>query len=185
MTEASLGAYFTQLAARPAWRWSGRVVEANGQTVESEGPLCSVGECCEIVGEGGRRHRAEVIGFRGRHVLAMPVEATRGIQYGDAVLAMGVTPEIAVGEQMQGRILNALGAPLDGLPAVRAEEMWPLDGAVPHPMERESIRLPLQTGLRVLDGMLTVGTGAEDWNLRRIGCGQEHADWNDDSEYGG
>ncbi len=159
MVRASLAPYLTQLAARPAWRWSGRVVEANGQTVESEGPLCSVGECCEIVDGGGRRHRAEVIGFRGRHVLAMPVEATRGIQYGDAVMAMGVAPGIAVGEQMQGRILNALGAPLDGLPAVRAEEMWPLDGAVPHPMERESIKLPLQTGLRVLDGMLTVGRG--------------------------
>ena len=159
MVRASLAPYLTQLAARPAWRWSGRVVEANGQTVESEGPLCSVGECCEIVDGGGRRHRAEVIGFRGRHVLAMPVEATRGIQYGDAVMAMGVAPGIAVGEQMQGRILNALGAPLDGLPAVRAEEMWPLDGAVPHPMERESIKLPLQTGVRVLDGMLTVGRG--------------------------
>src|SRR6266851_1671939 len=158
MVQSSLAPYLTQLAARPAWRWSGRVVEANGQTVESEGPLCSVGECCEIV-DGGRRQRAEVIGFRGRHVLAMPVEATRGIQYGDAVMAMGVAPGIAVGEQMQGRILNALGAPLDGLPAVRAEEMWPLDGAVPHPMERESIKLPLQTGLRVLDGMLTVGRG--------------------------
>ncbi len=39
MAEAGLGAYFTQMGARPAWRWSGRVVEANGQTVESEGPL--------------------------------------------------------------------------------------------------------------------------------------------------
>ncbi len=151
--------YFTQLAARPAWRWSGRVVEANGQTIEAEGPLCSVGECCEIVDSDGRRHRAEVIGFRGRHVLAMPVEATQGIRYGDAVMAMGATPGIAVGEQMQGRILNALGAPLDELPVVRAEGVWPLDGAVPHPMERRPIKEPLQTGLRVLDGMLTVGRG--------------------------
>ncbi|WP_125487677.1 FliI/YscN family ATPase [Edaphobacter aggregans] len=154
-----LASYFSQLAARPAWRWSGRVVEANGQTIEAEGPLCSVGECCEIVGSDGRRHRAEVIGFRGRHVLAMPVEATQGIRYGDAVMAMGMTPGIAVGEQMQGRILNALGAPLDELPAVRAEGVWPLDGAVPHPMERRPIKEPLQTGLRVLDGMLTVGRG--------------------------
>jgi flagellum-specific ATP synthase len=159
MAEAGLGAYFTQLTARPAWRWGGRVVEANGQTVESEGPLCSVGECCEIVDGNGRRHRAEVIGFRGRHVLAMPVQATQGIQYGDAVMAMGVSPEIAVGEQMQGRILDALGAPLDGLPMVRAERTWPLDGKAPHPMERETIREPLQTGVRVLDGMLTVGRG--------------------------
>src|SRR6266436_5414401 len=68
---AGLAPYLRQLADRPAWRWSGRVVEANGQTVEAEGPLCSVGECCEIVEGDGERHRAEVIGFRGRHVLAM------------------------------------------------------------------------------------------------------------------
>ena len=159
MAEAGLGAYFTRLTSRPAWRWSGRVVEANGQTVEAEGPLCSVGECCEIVDGDGRRHQAEVIGFRGRHVLAMPVQATRGIRYGDAVMAMGVAPGIAVGEQMQGRIVDALGAPLDGLPLVRAEGVWPLDGKTPHPMEREAIREPLQTGVRVLDGMLTVGRG--------------------------
>jgi flagellum-specific ATP synthase len=135
------------------------VVEANGQTVEAEGPLCSVGECCEIVGGDGERHRAEVIGFRGRHVLAMPLKATQGIRYGDAVLAMGVTPGIAVGTEMEGRIVDALGAPLDGLPAPRVTEMWPLDSTIPHPMEREAIREPLQTGLRVLDGMLTVGRG--------------------------
>src|ERR1700738_5022411 len=158
MRSASLASYLSQLD-RPAWRWSGRVVEANGQTVAAEGPLCSVGECCEIVDGDGERHRAEVIGFRGRHVLAMPLKATQGIRYGDAVLAMGVTPGIAVGTEMEGRIVDALGAPLDGLPAMRAERMWPLDGAVPHPMEREAIREPLQTGLRVLDGMLTVGRG--------------------------
>ena len=151
--------YLTQLANRPAWRWSGRVVEANGQTMEAEGPLCSVGECCEIVDGEGQRHRAEVIGFRGRHVLAMPLKATQGIRYGDAVLAMGVTPEIAVGTEMEGRIVDALGSPLDGLPTPRVAEMWPLDGTVPHPMEREPIKEPLQTGLRVLDGMLTVGRG--------------------------
>jgi len=159
MTSSSLGTYMTQLVSRPAWRWSGRVVEANGQTVESEGPLCSVGECCEIVDSEGQRHRADVIGFRGRHVLAMPLKETQGIRYGDAVLAMGVTPQIAVGTEMEGRIVDALGAPLDGLPTPRAAEMWPLDGTVPHPMEREPIREPLQTGLRVLDGMLTVGRG--------------------------
>src|ERR1700733_9262271 len=157
--EVSLTPYFTQLAARPAWRWSGRVVEANGQTIESEGPLCSVGECCEIVDGNGLRHRAEVIGFRGRHVLAMPLNATQGIRYGDAVLAMGVTPGIAGGPEMEGRIFDALGSPLDGLPMPRAVQTWPLDGSVPHPMEREAIREPLQTGLRVLDGMLTVGRG--------------------------
>lgn len=154
-----LASYFMQLSNRSPLQWSGRVVEANEQTVEADGPLCSVGECCEIVDGEGTRHRAEVIGFRGRHVLAMPLDATRGIRYGDSLMAMGVTPGIAVGEEMGGRILNALGAPLDGMPAPRSPEMWPLDGAVPHPMEREPIKESLQTGLRVVDGMLTVGRG--------------------------
>jgi len=159
LDSANLVSYFTQLTSRPAWRWSGRVVEANGRTVEAEGPLCSVGECCEIVDGDGDRHRAEVIGFLGRHVLAMPLKATQGIRYGDAVLATGVTPGIGVGNEMEGRIVDALGSQLDGLPAPRMAAMWPLDGTVPHPMERESIKEPLQTGLRVLDGMLTVGRG--------------------------
>jgi len=158
-TGKMLSAYFTQLASRSALRWSGRVVEAHEQTVESEGPLCSVGECCEILDGAGRRHRAEVIGFRGRHVVAMPLEATQGIRYGDSLSATGRAPGIAVGEEMQGRILNALGEPLDGLPAPRSAVLWPLDGAVPHPMEREPIKEPLQTGLRAIDGMLTVGRG--------------------------
>ncbi len=155
----NLAAYFRLLNARPAWRWSGRVVEANGQTVEAEGPLCSVGEGCEIVRANGERHRAEVIGFRGRSVLAMPLETTQGIQYGDSVLALGVMPSLAVGTQMQGRILSALGEPLDNLEAPKVQWNWPLDGAVPQAMERVPIREPLQTGLRVLDGMLTVGRG--------------------------
>jgi flagellum-specific ATP synthase len=156
---ATLAPYLKHLTDRPAWRWSGRVVEANEQTVESEGPLCSVGECCEIVDGDGRRHQAEVIGFRGRHVLAMPMNATRGIRYGDTVFAMGSTPSLMVGAEMSGRILDALGAPLDDLPALRLPVTWPLDGTIPHPMERMPIKEPLQTGLRVLDGMLTVGRG--------------------------
>jgi len=159
LTSERFAPYMQQLADKPAWRWSGRVVEANGQTVEAEGPLCSMGECCEIVGGDGERHQAEVIGFRGRHVLAMPLTATRGIRYGDALLAAGATPRIAVGREMEGRIVDALGLPLDGLPSPHVVDLWPLDGTVPHPMERMAIREPLQTGLRVLDGMLTVGRG--------------------------
>jgi flagellum-specific ATP synthase len=156
---AGLHPYFAMLETRPSWRWMGRVVQASGQTVESEGPLCSVGESCEVIDERGQRHAAEVIGFRGTNVVSMPLNATQGIQYGDGVQALGSLPLLAVGEQMQGRILNALGEPLDDGAAPRVRAMWPLDGAPPGPMEREPIREPLQTGLRVVDGMLTVGRG--------------------------
>jgi flagellum-specific ATP synthase len=154
-----LAPYFAYLAREASCRWTGTVIEANDQTIESEGPLCSVGECCEIMDADGRRHRAEVIGFRGRNVLAMPLEATRGIRYGDALAATGINPGIAVGDGMEGRVLDSLGLPLDELPALRPRELWPLDGAVPHPMLRAPIREPMSTGIRVLDGMLTVGRG--------------------------
>lgn len=156
---AGLEAFFSTLATRPAWRWMGRVVQANGQTVESEGPPCSVGESCEVVDQSGFRQKAEVIGFRGNNVISMPLQATQGIRLGDGVQALGSPPSIAVGEQMQGRILNALGEPLDGGGAPRVRALWPLDGAAPGPMTRQPIRIPLQTGLRVIDGLLTVGRG--------------------------
>ena len=156
---ALLKPYFERLAERPAWRWQGRVVQANGQTVESAGPSCSVGECCEIVDADGVGHEAEVIGFRGSHVLAMPLDATQGVRYGDAVRALGVGPRMAIAEEMQGRVLDAVGRPMDGLGEMRLAGGTPLDGTVPLAMEREVIREPMATGLRVLDGMLTVGRG--------------------------
>ena len=82
-----------------------------------------------------------------------------GIQYGDKVQGLGTRPAMAVGEAMIGRVLNAIGAPLDGRPHPKTKQLWPLDGATPTPMERHSIKVPLQTGLRVLDGLLTVGRG--------------------------
>jgi flagellum-specific ATP synthase len=159
MRDVSMEAYFRQLVTRPAWRWCGKVVEASTQTLESLGPLCSVGECCEVLDSEGRRHGAEVIGFRERNVLVMPLEPTRGIRYGDSVVALGVAPSIAVGEAMQGRILSALGTPLDGGASPRVTAAWPLDGSVPRPMERVSITAALPTGVRAIDGMLTVGRG--------------------------
>jgi flagellum-specific ATP synthase len=158
MTEM-LGRYFARLHRGQPWRWRGQVAESVGQTIESAGPLASVGECCEIVDQFGRAHLAEVIGFRGSNVLSMPVGSTEGIRFGDAVSALGVHPEIEVGPALMGRVLNALGAPIDEGRAPAAAQALPLDGAVRSPLDRVPIRTPLGTGIRVLDGLLTVGRG--------------------------
>lgn len=156
---ALLERYFAQLERRQPWRWRGQVVESVGQTIESAGPLASVGECCAVEDQFGQIHLAEVIGFRGSNVLSMPVETTEGIRFGDQMTALGVTPEIEVGPALMGRVLNALGKPIDegGRPAVAIP--MPLDGAVRSPLDRAPIRKPLGTGIRVLDALLTVGRG--------------------------
>src|SRR3954447_18691027 len=109
-----LSSYFARLERAQAWHWQGQVLESVGQTIESAGPLTSVGECCEITDQRGGRHLAEVIGFRGAHVLSMPVESTEGIRFGDRVAALGVHAQIQVGPGLMGRVLNALGEPIDG-----------------------------------------------------------------------
>ena len=157
--QAILRAYFRRLQNRPAWRWHGHVIEATGQTIASEGPFCSVGECCEILDREGQRHPGEVIGFRGSQVLSMTLDSPDGIRYGDAVAAMGETPRMDMGPGLLGRVLDALGQPLDGAPPPHVEESWPLESLIPQPMDRVPITTPLGTGLRVLDGLLTVGRG--------------------------
>jgi flagellum-specific ATP synthase len=141
------------------WRWRGQVLESVGQTIESAGPLASVGECCEIEDQFGQPHLAEVIGFRGSNVLSMPVETTDGIRFGDRVAALGASPEIEVGPALMGRVLNALGAPIDEGHPPAVSLTLPLDGAVRSPLDRTPIRVPMGTGIRVLDALLTVGRG--------------------------
>jgi flagellum-specific ATP synthase len=154
-----LAHYFSRLERRQPWRWRGQVVESVGQTIESAGPPASVGECCEILDQFGGRHLAEVIGFRGSNVLSMPVESTEGIRFGNRVAALGVSPEIEVGPALLGRVLNALGEPIDeGRPPLVPVTL-PLEGVVRSPMDRAPIRIPLGTGIRVLDALLTVGRG--------------------------
>ncbi len=151
--------YFKSMERGQPWRWRGQVLESVGQTIESSGPLASVGECCAIQDQQGRAHLAEVIGFRGSNVLSMPVESTEGIRYGNRVEALGVTPEIEVGPALLGRVLNALGEPIDEGPRPPVAQRLPLDGAVRHPLDRVPIQTPLGTGIRVLDALLTVGRG--------------------------
>lgn len=150
---------YLQAAQTPAWRWRGRVLRANGQTVESEGPPCSVGEGCEIVTAEGARFAAEVVGFHGRRVIAMPLLETRGFRFGDAIYATGATPEIGLGDAMCGRVLDAMGQPLDGGAPLTDASSWPLDADVTAALDRVPIREPLATGVRVIDAMLSVGRG--------------------------
>ncbi|ADV82621.1 FliI/YscN family ATPase [Terriglobus saanensis] len=154
-----LASYFNRLQQLPSARWYGRVVEATAQTISSDGPSCSVGEACEIVDSKGGYHAAEVIGFRGSHLISMPLSSSRGIRFGDRVMTTGEVPSLGVGEDCLGRVLDARGRPIDERQAPRVETFRPLDGDLPMAMHRVPIQTPLATGVRVLDAMMTVGRG--------------------------
>ena len=150
--------YRHRLEQIPSWRWRGRITKAVGQIVESEGPPCSLGETCAILGSEGESE-GQVIGFRGATVLSMPLRAPSGIRYGDAIVTWGSKPTVPVGEALLGRVTDGGGIALDGAGQVLAEAVRPYDGDPPAPMDRVLIREPLGSGIRVLDGLLTCGRG--------------------------
>ena len=154
-----LAHYFGRVDRGQPWRWRGKVLESVGQTIESAGPLAAGGAGCEILDQFGQPHLAEVIGFRGSNVLSMPVDTTEGIRFGNPVEALGVSPEIEVGPELMGRVLNAQGQTIDEGRMPSVSLALPLDGVVRSPLDRVPIRTPLGTGIRVLDALLTVGRG--------------------------
>src|SRR5579862_7853473 len=160
MAEANLlGSYFRQLESHPTHRWWGRVKKSVGYLIESEGPVCSVGECCEIIDRSGASYPGEIVGFNGSSVLSMPLDRPGGIGYGDRIATWGERPSIRVGKEMLGRVISATGDALDSLPSYRAQDKWPLHFAPPQPLEREPIREPIGCGIRAIDGFLTCGRG--------------------------
>jgi flagellum-specific ATP synthase len=155
----SLKPYLRRLEDFSTLRWTGRVTKLVGNLVESEGPFCSVGEGCAILTEDGRTFSGEIVGFRGRAVLSMPLERPSGIRYGDRIVTRGTLPTLRVGPELLGRVIDGSGKPLDDLPAYRAKEYWPLQGDPPQPLERQPIREPLGCGIRAIDGLVTSGRG--------------------------
>jgi flagellum-specific ATP synthase len=158
-TETTLGPYFRRLEDFSTFRWVGRVTKVVDYLVESEGPYCTVGEGCAVLTADGRTLAGEIVGFRGKTVLSMPLERPVGVRYGDRIVTRGTRPALRVGPGLLGRVIDGTGTPLDSPAPYGAREYWPLRGTTPLPLERTIIREPLGCGIRAIDGMLTCGRG--------------------------
>src|SRR5690349_933505 len=147
------------LAHGSSVRWSGRVTQVVGNLVESAGPFCSVGECCEIRDTSGAAFAGEIVGFRGPNVLSMTLEKPNGVRFGDRIVTWGARPSLRVGRDMLGRVIDAAGRPIDAAPEYKAERCIPVDDLAPAPLDRVLIDEPLDCGIRAIDGFLTCGRG--------------------------
>lgn len=155
-----LATYLQKLEKIEPLKSIGRVVRAVGLIVESQGPAVAVGDLCYLPqANGGRETMLEVVGFRDNNVLLMPLGQMPPVRVGDSIIAAGVKSEIAVGEQLLGRTIDALGRPLDGFGDIKTEISYPLNRVITNPLSRANIDAPLETGVRVVDGMLTIGAG--------------------------
>ncbi len=138
---------------------TGRVSEVVGLVIESNGPNARVGDLCLIHTERDGIVRAEVVGFKGDRTLLMPLGELNGVRAGNVVEATGHCLRVPVGPELLGRTLNGLGEPIDGLGALQCSERYPVWATPSNPLERTMIDQPLGTGVRAIDGMLTLGKG--------------------------
>jgi FliI/YscN family ATPase len=137
----------------------GQVHRVLGLTAESRGLFAPIGGSCEIHSKSGQRILAEVVGFREEHAIVAPCGDIRGISPGDRILYRGATASVRVGPALIGRVIDAEGRILDGRdPVVRGVEV-PLHRAPGNPLSRRRVDRRLVTGVKAIDGLLTVGCG--------------------------
>ncbi len=139
-------------------RATGRVQKLTGVIIESEGPPCSTGDICDIYLENERTLKAEVVGFVNNKVFLVPFTNVVGLQNGAKVVNTGKKHEIPVGEEMLGRIFNGFGELISG-GTYKIQDYYYIDNDPPNPLTRKRIKEPIQTGVRAIDGLLTVGKG--------------------------
>jgi flagellum-specific ATP synthase len=138
----------------------GKVRQVVGMVVESIGPACRLGAVCDIyTRDQARPLAAEALGFRDQRVLLMPLEEIRGISPGCRVVARQQRATVGVGPGLLGRVIDGVGAPIDGKGPLVITEEYPLYAPGVNPMRRRRIREPLDLGIRAINGLLTVGCG--------------------------
>lgn len=86
----------------------------------------------------------------------------QGIKEGDTVKRTGKVVSVPVGDEMIGRVLNALGEPIDGKGPIAAKEYRPIESKAPGIIERKSVSVPLQTGIKAIDSMIPIGRGQRE-----------------------
>jgi len=85
-----------------------------------------------------------------------------GIREGDVVKRTGRVVEVPVGEALIGRVVNALGQPIDGQGPIETDKTRPIESAAPGIIERKSVSVPLQTGIKAIDSMIPIGRGQRE-----------------------
>lgn len=141
---------------------SGTVKNVVGMTIESRGPVVKMGDICKIYLDKNEETEyilAEVVGFKEQSVILMPFGNVSGIGAGNKVVATGEEYKIGVGDCLKGRVLDALGRPMDVGAALEPDAFYPIESMPPNPLERVRIKEVLPLGVRAIDALLTIGKG--------------------------
>jgi FliI/YscN family ATPase len=138
---------------------TGVVLEVVGMIVEVGGLRAAVGETLMIRCDGQVPLEVEVVGFRNSRLLTTPLGPLAGVRPGAPVSPTHRGASVPVGAHLLGRVVDAFGQPVDGLPMVTPDRAVPLRAAPPPPFARKPIHGHFVTGVRAIDGLLSMGVG--------------------------
>jgi len=159
VNDAAYESYKEAIRNARAETYGGVVIDIVGLLIECSGPKVRMGEMCRLIPPSGAPVLGEAVGFRGGRVLLMPYGDLDGIAPGTVVVGTGRELRVPVGKGMLGRVIDALGFPMDKKPWWRVEAYYPTMERPPAPLDRGRIDSPLPTGVRSIDGLLTLGEG--------------------------
>ena len=137
---------------------AGFVSRAAGDMVWSSNFRIPIGTRCMIQTAHGMLG-AEVVGCDQSAMMLMAERGLNGVRLGDRVTAAHDTLSAMVGDCLLGRVIDAYGDPIDGMPLADSETYWPLAGQPINPMKRSRITAPMDVGVRAINGMATIGRG--------------------------
>lgn len=151
----------------------GRVGEVVGSLIRVTGLTLPLGEVCELLHADGRfLQRAEVVGFTRRDALLSPFGAVHGISSDTLVRRTHSRLVVPMGEALLGRVLNAVGEPIDGKGPLADMPSRPVMTDPPDPLSRAMIEQPMPTGVRAIDALITFGEGQRIGVFAAAGVGK-------------
>ena len=139
---------------------TGKIENIVGMSIEASGGRGAIGDICRIYSaESNSQILAEVVGFKSDKMLLMPYENMNGLAPGNFVRNTGRRLRLQVGDFLRGRIINAMGKPIDGLEPFPEGESYYVDSPYINPLTRPPIRERVDFGVRAIDSTLTIGKG--------------------------
>jgi len=118
-----------------------------------------IGSGAKVIDADGNAARAEVVGFRGNRTLMMALDSDAPHTAGARVEPDTRGGSVEVGVELLGRVVDALGSPLDGMGPINAAHRWPLAGRLGNPLDRSRVTEPFDMGVRAINALLTAGVG--------------------------
>jgi flagellum-specific ATP synthase len=172
MIEADFEKYIETLERRVLVKDIGKVTDVIGHLIEGFLPGAKLGSICEIASPGRPPIVTEVIGFKDKKVLMMPLSELSAIGFGSRIELMSSTASIKVGEALLGRVIDGLGNPIDNKGPLNLNQESYLYKTSCNPLDRRPINEPLDLGIKSINTFITVGKGQRVGIMAGSGVGK-------------